>query len=104
LFNISFHFQEAEEEAHRARQVKPNWASAASTNTNGGESGKTLAEIQAEEARIDRQLQEKERYERKERQKEMGLAQASVWGSASANLSWAGKATNNSNNRLVPQN
>ncbi len=87
--------------------MKPNWAStaAASTNGNGGKQ-KTLAEIQAEEARLARQQQEKERQERMARQKEMGLAQASVWGNASANLSWASKATgggggSSSNNRYV---
>ena len=84
-------YQEAEEEALR-RQAKPNWAATASAGLN---SQKTLAEIQAEESRLDRQRQEKERQERAVRQKEMGLAQASVWGSASANLSWAGKASSN---------
>ena len=93
-------YQEAEEEALR-RQAKPNWAATASAGVN---SQKTLAEIQAEESRLDRQRQEKERQERTARQKEMGLAQASVWGSASANLSWAGKASSNGasgNNRYL---
>ena len=92
--------QEAEEEALR-RQAKPNWAATASAGLN---SQKTLAEIQAEESKLDTQRQEKERQERAVRQKEMGLAQASVWGSASANLSWAGKASSNGapgNNRYV---
>ena len=76
------------------RQARPNWAATASA---GITSQKTLAEIQAEEARADRQRQEKDRQEKMARQKEMGLAQASVWGSASANLSWAGKTSSGSN-------
>ena len=91
LITFTSFFQEAEEEALR-RQAKPNWAATASAGLN---SQKTLAEIQAEESKLDRQRQEKERQERAARQKEMGLAQASVWGSASANLSWAGKASSN---------
>lgn len=56
---------------------------------NGGQ--KSLAEIQAEEARQERERQERERREKKARQKNLSLAQASVWGSASTNLSWASK-------------
>ena len=93
LITFTSFFQEAEEEALR-RQAKPNWAATASAGLN---SQKTLAEIQAEESKLDRQRQEKERQERAARQKEMGLAQASVWGSASANLSWAGKTSSGSN-------
>lgn len=69
-----------------------NWATAAGSNGNhrsAATTTKSLAEIQAEEERQERERQERERKERKARQKEMGLAQACVWGSATANLSWA---------------
>ena len=66
-----------------------NWAN--SSSNNGG-AQKSLAEIQAEEQRQDRERQERERREKKARQKDLSLSQASVWGSASANLSWASKA------------
>ena len=69
--------------------VAMNWAN--SSSNNGG-AQKSLAEIQAEEQRQDRERQERERREKKARQKDLSLAQASVWGSASANLSWASKA------------
>ena len=53
-----------------------NWAStAASGMNNGPNSGKSLAEIQAEEEEHERRRQERERQQKKERQKEMGLAQ-----------------------------
>ena len=71
-----------------------NWATAAGSNGNHrspASNAKSLAEIQAEEERQERERQERERKERKARQKEMGLAQACVWGSASANLSWANR-------------
>merc|ERR1712020_400672 len=61
-------------------------------NSMDGGAQKSLAEIQAEEARQDRDRQERERREKKARQKDLSLAQASVWGSASSNLSWASKA------------
>lgn len=67
-----------------------NWATAVnSMEGSGGQ--KSLAEIQAEEARQERERQERERREKKARQKNLSLAQASVWGSASTNLSWASK-------------
>ena len=71
-----------------------NWATAAGSNGNHrsvSTAAKSLAEIQAEEERQERERQERERKERKARQKEMGLAQACVWGSATANLSWANR-------------
>ena len=74
---------------------KSNWATAASSNGNHGpalgSATKSLAEIQVEEERQERERQERERKERKSRQKEMGLAQACVWGSATTNLSWANR-------------
>lgn len=85
--------QEKEEEEARKRAAagRHNWASTVGT-TNGGQQQKSLAEIQAEEARNERERQERIKSQRLARQKEMGLAQASVWGNASANLSWANKA------------
>jgi len=77
---------EAEERARRAAKTI-NWA----TVSGGGGGVKSLAEIQAEEARVERERQEKEQRDRASRQKEMNLAQAGVWGNASNNLSWAGK-------------
>lgn len=65
-----------------------NWAHTAKHN-DGAQ--KSLAEIQAEEQRQERERLEREKREKKARQKEMGLSQASVWGSASTNLSWASK-------------
>ena len=67
-----------------------NWATTAAGG--GPNTGKSLAEIQAEEAEQERERQERERQQKRARQKEMGLAQASVWGNASSNLSWASKA------------
>lgn len=52
-----------------------------------------MAEIQAEEGRQERERLEREKREKRARQKELGLAQASVWGSASTNLSWANKTS-----------
>lgn len=77
---------EAEERARRVAKTI-NWA----TVSGGGGGVKSLAEIQAEEARVERESQEKQQRERVTRQKEMNLAQAGVWGNASNNLSWAGK-------------
>lgn len=71
-----------------------NWANAAGSNGNQRSAEpvtKSLAEIQAEEERQERERLERERKERKARQKEMGLAQACVWGSATTNLSWASR-------------
>lgn len=78
-----------------------NWAN--TVNSMDGGAQKSLAEIQAEEARQDRERQERERREKKARQKEMSLSQASVWGSASTNLSWANKASSVSNFQQVQQ-
>ena len=78
-FLIFFFFQQL---------VAMNWAN----SSNNGGAQKSLAEIQAEEQRQDRERQERERREKKARQKDLSLSQASVWGSASANLSWASKA------------
>ena len=85
--------QEKDEEEARKRMAagRHNWASTVGTS-NGGQQQKSLAEIQAEEARNERERQERIKSQRQARQKEMGLAQASVWGNASANLSWANKA------------
>ena len=53
-----------------------NWATTAAAGINNGpSSGKSLAEIQAEEEEQERRRQERERQQKKERQKEMGLAQ-----------------------------
>merc|ERR1712025_436138 len=81
-----------EEEARRQQSTGLNWAMAANSMDQGG-AQKSLAEIQAEEQRQERDRQERERREKKARQKDMNLslAQASVWGSASTNLSWANK-------------
>merc|ERR1712048_794419 len=81
-----------EEEARRQQSIGLNWATAANSLDQGG-AQKSLAEIQAEEQRQERDRQERERREKKARQKDMNmsLAQASVWGSASTNLSWANK-------------
>merc|ERR1719479_780420 len=81
--------RQEEEEVRRQQIVAMNWAN--SSSNNGG-AQKSLAEIQAEEQRQDRERQERERRDKKARQKDLSLAQASVWGSASANLSWASKA------------
>merc|ERR1719479_605771 len=79
-----------EEEARRQQIIALNWANSSPNNGDGTQ--KSLAEIQAEEQRQERDRQERERREKKARQKDLSLAQASVWGSASANLSWASKA------------
>lgn len=79
---------EAEERAQRAAKTI-NWATV--SGGGGNSQVKSLAEIQAEEARVERESQEKQQRERVTRQKEMNLAQAGVWGNASNNLSWAGK-------------
>merc|ERR1719402_1437253 len=85
---------EAEERARRAAKTV-NWA----TVSGGGSGVKSLAEIQAEEARVERERQEKEQAARSARQKELNLAQAGVWGSASNSISWAGKMGNNGNSQ-----
>ena len=52
---------------------------------------------------MEHQRQEQLRAERQERQKAMNLAQASVWGNASANLSWAPKPGSNNANQNSPK-
>merc|ERR1712004_83020 len=84
-----------EEEARRPQNVGMNWAN--TMNSMDGGAQKSLAEIQAEEARQDRERQERERREKKARQKDLSLSAASVWGSASSNLSWANKTSSVSN-------
>ena len=59
--------------------------------TGTADAAKSLAEIQAEESRTERDRQDRLKVERQARQKEMNLGQASVWGNASANLSWGDK-------------
>ena len=83
------------------QNVGMNWAN--TMNSMDGGAQKSLAEIQAEEARQDRERQERERREKKARQKDLSLAQASVWGSASSNLSWANKTSSVSNFQQVLQ-
>jgi len=80
-----------EEEARRQQSTGLSWATAANNSMDQGGAQKSLAEIQAEEGGQERDRQERERKEKKARQKDMSLAQASVWGSASTNLSWASK-------------
>ena len=77
------------------QNVGMNWAN--TMNSMDGGAQKSLAEIQAEEARQDRERQERERREKKARQKDLSLSAASVWGSASSNLSWANKTSSVSN-------
>ena len=82
-----------------------NWATAAGSNGNHrsvSTAAKSLAEIQAEEERQERERQERERKERKARQKEMGLAQACVRGSA-ATVAAAAAATPTAAQQLQPQ-
>lgn len=85
--------QRAEEEDLRQRTNAGIWnKSKVETPSNRV---KSLAEIQEEEARAERNRQERERQERVQRQKDITLSQASVWGNASANLSWGNKNKSN---------
>lgn len=73
-----------EEEEKRARAVKTiNWATVSAPASS---KVKSLAEIQAEEARVDRERQEREAASRSQRQTTSG----GVWGGNKA-TSWAGK-------------
>ena len=87
----------AEEEERRSRASKTvNWATAAAAPGAAGNKVKSLAEIQAEEARVERERQERELAARPRTGKEAaaGSAGGSIWGggvSASRTSTWAGK-------------
>jgi len=82
---------EEEERARRAAKTV-NWATAAQ---NGGKV-KSLAEIQAEEARVEKERLERENAARSVRSKESASSNASsIWGGTKPNMSWAGKIAAN---------
>lgn len=90
--------REEEEMRRRQQSNRPSWASIpangpnfASDHSQNQGPVKSLAEIQEEEARIERERREHQKMERKSRQ-DMNLATASVWGKAASNLSWASMA------------
>merc|ERR1711936_1937 len=57
---------------------------------------KSLAEIQAEEARVEKERQERENAARSVRSKEAGSSNnSSIWGGTKTNMSWAGKIAAN---------
>jgi len=76
-----------EEEERRARAAKTiNWATVSASGT--GAKVKSLAEIQAEEARVEKERQERENASRQ--QATRGNSASTPWGSGKA-TSWAGK-------------
>ena len=76
-----------EEEERRARAAKTiNWATVSASGT--GAKVKSLAEIQAEEARVEKERQERENASRQ--QATRGSSASTPWGSGKA-TSWAGK-------------
>ena len=92
--------REEEERARRAAK-QANWALAVAPSSAAGPA-KSLAEIQAEEARVERERQERER---SQRLKESGLTAQSggSWkmssgGGGGGGTSWAGKIAANAGN------
>jgi len=82
---------EEEERARRAAKTV-NWATAAQS----GGKVKSLAEIQAEEARVEKERLERENAARSIRAKDTGSSNNSaIWGGTKANMSWAGKIAAN---------
>uniref|UniRef100_A0A0K2U6J5 GYF domain-containing protein n=1 Tax=Lepeophtheirus salmonis TaxID=72036 RepID=A0A0K2U6J5_LEPSM len=67
----------------------------AKTNWQQNTEAEDFLQIIEEEYRLEKARQEKEKTNKKNRKKDMGLAQASVWGSGSTNLSWASKTGTN---------
>lgn len=84
--------REDEERLRRSKQA--NWSAAPSYSGQV----KSLAEIQAEEARVEREKNEKEAKDKKKRVKELS-GKATNWNSKSS-TSWAGKIAASAN---IPQ-
>merc|ERR1719225_1154913 len=83
---------EEEERARRAAKTV-NWAT---VSAQSGGKVKSLAEIQAEEARVEKERQERENAARSVRSKEAGSSNnSSIWGGTKTNMSWAGKIAAN---------
>lgn len=94
--------REEEERARRAAK-QSNWALAVAPTGPQAAQVKSLAEIQAEEARVEREKQERELRERNQRLKEAGLAAsaqvAGLWKAGGS--SWAGKIAANAGSPAV---
>jgi len=83
---------EEEERAMRAAKTV-NWAT---VSAQSGGKVKSLAEIQAEEARVEKERQDRENAARSVRSKDSGSSNnASIWGGTKTNMSWAGKIAAN---------
>jgi len=83
---------EEEERARRAAKTV-NWAT---VSAQSGGKVKSLAEIQAEEARVEKERQERENAARSVRSKDAGSSNnSSIWGGTKTNMSWAGKIAAN---------
>merc|ERR1712096_569453 len=76
---------EEEERARRAAKTV-NWAT---VSAQSGGKVKSLAEIQAEEARVEKERQERESAARSVRSKDTGSSNStSIWGGTKTNMSW----------------
>eukprot|EP00092_Neocalanus_flemingeri_P101643 GFUD01129966.1.p1 GENE.GFUD01129966.1~~GFUD01129966.1.p1 ORF type:complete len:1161 (-),score=418.37 GFUD01129966.1:140-3577(-) len=83
---------EEEERVKRAAKTV-NWAT---VSAQSGGKVKSLAEIQAEEARVEKERQERESAARNVRTKDSGTSNStSIWGGTKTNMSWAGKIAAN---------
>jgi len=87
------HRRQEEEDRQRRAAKTINWATAAAP---AGGKVKSLAEIQAEEARVEKERQDRENAARSVRSQQAGASSGSIWGGGTkANMSWAGKIAAN---------